>query len=161
MRKKWRLLHYIGAVLSLVLCHVVGATNVAIQPFVSGSYAQIDARYGNDHALVLLWSVDCPPCLQELDALSKEPHLPYKVVLISTDPAAARAEVRAVVEKYAVGQWEHWQFASAEVERLRFEVDPRWYGETPRSYVYRTGQERLTLRGALTQSQWLALRTLD
>ena len=57
------------------------------------------------------------------------------MVTISADlvpnlPAAARA----MLEKAGLGSAENWIFDDGFVERLRFEIDPAWQGEIPRTH---------------------------
>lgn len=114
-----------------------------IQPFDANSFAQIKADYTGQPFLVSLWSIDCPPCLVELDLLGKlvaeDPNFP--LVLISTDSMDKLQEAQFLLEDYGLQDIQSWMFADAFVERLRFTIDPGWYGELPRSYFYTATQE--------------------
>jgi hypothetical protein len=63
-------------------------------------------------------------------------HSEIDVVMISADlvpnlPGAARA----MLEKAGLGSAENWIFSDGFVERLRFEIDPAWQGEIPRTLL--------------------------
>ena len=48
---------------------------------------------------------------------------------------------------YGLGKVEQWVFADPMPERLRFEIDRRWYGELPRTHFYdRTSPDRRCFR---------------
>ena len=49
--------------------------------------------------------------------------------LVPNLPGAARA----MLEKAGLGTAENWLFGDGFVERLRFEIDPAWQGEIPRT----------------------------
>jgi hypothetical protein len=41
-----------------------------------------------------------------------------------------------MVRGYGLEKSAQWIFADAMPERLRFEIDRRWHGELPRTYLY-------------------------
>ena len=108
------------------------------KPFSADSFAAIKQRYAGSEFLVGLWSVDCPPCLVELDMMGEllvdNPDLPF--VLISTDPIAEREYAAEFLADFGLEHIESWMFADSFEERLRFSIDPAWYGELPRSYFF-------------------------
>jgi thiol-disulfide isomerase/thioredoxin len=133
----------------------------AIKPFVSGSMAQIMATQQQRPMIVSFWSIDCPPCYKELrlwrELSSRYPQL--NLVLVSTDDAENRTEVQQVLQELGVDHLHSWRFADGNVQRLRYEIDRRWYGELPRTYFYAPGSEPLALSGvidSLKVEQWLA-----
>ena len=84
------------------------------------------------------WGVTCGPCKVELPLLGQfmKEHAAIDMVTISADlvpnlPAAARA----MLEKAGLGSAENWIFNDGFVERLRFEIDPAWQGEIPRTIL--------------------------
>lgn len=146
-------------VLLLLLPPVLLAAEV--RPFVSGSMAAITARQADEPLIVSFWSIDCPPCYKELDlwrALSRR-YPALDLVLVSTDAPAAGAEVNRVLRQRGVAHLESWQFAISEVQRLRYEIDRRWYGELPRSYFFSPDGDVSAVSGVIDDEQvdaWLA-----
>lgn len=122
-----------------------------IQPFDTSTFASIKEEYAGKPFLVSLWSIDCPPCLVELDLLGKlvaaNPDFP--LVLVSTDPIDKLEESRFLLEDYGLSEIRSWIFADAFVERLRYTIDPLWYGELPRSYFYADSHEFTSHSGTL------------
>ena len=71
------------------------------------------------------------------------------MVTISADlvpnlPAAARA----MLEKAGLGSAENWIFDDGFVERLRFEIDPAWQGEIPRTILISRNGDITTIEGS-------------
>ena len=109
-----------------------------IRAFTLDSLLEIKSEFEDKEFLLGLWSVDCPPCLVELDMMGKilelNPDLPF--VLISTDPIETREDAVEFLSDFNLEDRESWMFADGFVERLRYSIDPNWYGELPRSYFY-------------------------
>ena len=120
---------------TLLLC--CGIAAAMPRPFVPDSFAQILAGHAGKPLLVVLWSIDCPPCHQELAELGelRRQHGELSLVLISTDDQLPAAEVQAVLERHGLGESDSWQFADPVPAKLRRAIDPGWYGELPRSYL--------------------------
>lgn len=144
-----------------LLCIAQLSVAEGIKPFVSGSMAQIKATQQQRPMIVSFWSIDCPPCYKELRLwreLSRR-HPQLNLVLVSTDAAESRAEVRQVLQEQGVTHLQSWQFADGNAQRLRYEIDTGWYGELPRNYFYAPGSEPLALSGVVDSNkveQWLA-----
>lgn len=109
-----------------------------IKPFVSGSMERIRTQYAGKPFIVVFWSVGCVHCPQELKALAglKTRNPALNLVLVATDTPEDSPELARVVESYGLGKVEQWVFADAVSERLRSEIDRRWYGELPRTHLY-------------------------
>jgi thiol-disulfide isomerase/thioredoxin len=122
------------------------------QAFTANSFAEIKAGFAGQEFLVGLWSVDCPPCLVELDMMGEllalNPDLPF--VLISTDPIEEREAAAEFLEDFGLAGMQSWMFADSFTERLRFTVDPGWYGELPRSYFFDSDHQQQSHSGIMT-----------
>lgn len=140
-----------AALTGLLLLVGVPALAENIERFDATTFASIKQEYAGQPFLVSLWSIDCPPCLVELDLLGKlvaeQPDFP--LVLISTDSIEKIEESRYILEDYGLIGIRSWIFADAFVERLRYTVDPGWYGELPRSYFYTDAHEFSAHSGTL------------
>jgi hypothetical protein len=71
------------------------------------------------------------------------------VVTISADlvpdlPAATRS----MLEKSGLGSAENWIFDDGFVERLRFEIDPAWQGDIPRTMLISRDGAITTIEGS-------------
>ncbi|TFG86041.1 MAG: hypothetical protein E4H19_06945 [Chromatiales bacterium] len=130
-----------------------------LRSFVPGSAATLVKQRRNDRFLLVLWSVDCAPCLREFEQFKElrrqGRHLP--LLLVATDGLAERDRVTDVLARFGLQDVENWIFADENPAKLRFEIDPAWYGEMPRSYFYANGQ-RQAISGGLSAPQitaWL------
>lgn len=111
---------------------------VAIQPFVADSMQAIRSAQRGRPFVLVLWSVSCVPCREELphwaDWQRRYPDL--AIVLVATDPPADTPLVRRALARQADAPAASWAFADDYVERLRWSIDPAWYGEVPRTYLF-------------------------
>lgn len=149
MRTKCNLL--LVFVFSIVLGAHANADN--INNFGTDSFAQLKQNFEGQGFVVSLWSIDCLPCRVELDMLAEikrqDPEFP--LLLISTDPISKREEAVYILEEYGLDKIDSWMFADAFVERLRFSIDPNWFGELPRSYFYTDDHRVMGHSGILTR----------
>lgn len=131
-----------------------------LKPFERGSHRQIVSARAGKPFVVAFWSVNCTYCGAELamfgKLLKKYPRL--DLVLVSTDTPADDMEIAAVLERHALDRAEAWVFADSHVDRLRFEVDPEWYGELPRTYFHAAKEGVRAASGKIEQAdveRWL------
>ncbi len=129
------------------------------------SYSQILNGQGNNAFIIVLWSLDCPPCIKELVMLGRLHHDKpgMKLVLISTDEASRSGEINSLLSETGLSEINSWVFSSAPVMSLRYAIDPGWYGELPRSYFFTENHSRRALSGRINEqqlSQWLDINTV-
>lgn len=131
------------------------------QPYKAGSLNEILKTRQGKPFILMFWSLDCASCMKDLDALAasvkKYPKL--DLVMVSTDDAEFAGEVSDMLAKHKLKQVESWIFSDSNAQRLRYEVDPSWYGELPRSYFYDASHNRLPVSGAITTEHidaWVA-----
>lgn len=133
-----------------------------IQPFVADTFAKLKEEREGQEFLLALWSVDCPPCMAELsmlgELLDEYPDLP--LVLVSTDQIRLREDAEDFLFEYGLEEITSWMFADPFAERLRFTIDPQWFGELPRSYYFDAQHQPEAHSGILSEAQaraWLGL----
>ena len=122
-----------------------------LRPFVRGSWQDVLRSHAGRPTLVHFWGVTCGPCKVELPLLGKfmKDHGNIDVVTISADlvpdlPGATRA----MLEKSGLGPAENWIFSDGFVERLRFEIDPGWQGDIPRTLLIAKDGTVTTIEGS-------------
>lgn len=130
------------------------------QAFFSGSLEQIERRFAGEPFLLVLWSADCAPCRTELAILGetsrRRPEMNF--VLVATDNLELQPTLIEILDEYGLGDAESWIFADPNVERLRYSIDPNWFGELPRSYFYDRNSNRTGVSGQLSRDRiidWL------
>jgi thiol-disulfide isomerase/thioredoxin len=146
----------------LMATPVVNAGEIKL--FVPGSMAQIRAAHTGTAHVVALWSLDCPPCHEELATLESfaRAHRSIAVVLISTDTPADTPALLHVLQRHGLAGAENWVFADEFVERLRHEIDPDWRGELPRAYLHGANGTAITVTGRLVAGKledWLGAQS--
>lgn len=134
-------------------------SSVNLQMFDIGSFEQIVTDKNKQDHLVIFWSLDCPPCITELkkiaDLYQQFPN--YQLTLINTDAVIEQGRVKKILKKFNLSELDNWGFSNADEERLRYDIDPRWYGDLPRSYFFPLRGKVKRLRGALSSSELLEL----
>ena len=81
------------------------------------------------------------------------------IILVATDTLDDMPQPISRAENYGIHEVEQWVFASSVSERLRFEIDKRWYCEVPRTHSYDRSYKRLVKTGLVDQKfveSWLA-----
>ena len=126
----------IGFPLALVLASAAHAADPI--PFGRGSWAELTARHKGQATIVHFWGLTCAPCLVEMPnwgaLAAQRPDM--KLVLIAADPMPqSPAQVQAAVERAKLDGIESWNFTDRFYERLRYEIDPAWMGELPRTVM--------------------------
>lgn len=128
--------------------------------FDEDSLAEIEQHYAGERFLLNLWSVDCPPCRDELEIFSRlqqeDPDI--NLILVATDGPDLHAEAIAVLREFQLDGIVSWMYADANAERLRYSIDREWFGELPRSYFYAADSSRIAVSGVLDEARirgWL------
>lgn len=133
----------------------VSARAGELKPFVAGSLAEIRAAHAGRPFVLALWSLDCAHCLEELPRLAAlaRRHPEIGLVLVSTDTPAVAGALRETLARHGLAHAEAWVFADPFAEALRYEIDPRWGGELPRSYFFDRRHAAEPYSGALSAAQ--------
>ena len=147
----------------IMLSQVSLALAVNEQPFVNSTLEQLQQKYQGKNWLMLLWSLDCPPCFKELETVqqlhSGINKLPVVIVNVDSDSEIG-AERISVIEQFQLTSLEHYYFVDGEVEKSRYQLDPNWHGELPRSYFFDASGQFRAKSGLVSKKlikTWLAL----
>jgi len=124
--------------LLLGLASLCSAQAAGPLPFERGSWAKLRAAHAGQPVVIHLWGLTCGPCLVELPRWGKlqaeRPDL--KLVLVAADPLPQEPQrVSAILAQAGLGGSESWSFTDRFYERLRYEIDPAWAGELPRTVM--------------------------
>ncbi len=129
--------------------------------FTTDSLAKIKAQYAGRPFILSLWSVnECSYCIAELTLFGQyaktHKHLP--LVLVATDSREFAPAIQKTLGQFGLGSMDSWVFDDAIPERLRHAIDPSWYGELPRTYLYDAQHRREAVVGVLGEKRlqaWL------
>lgn len=146
--------------LFIVLSHPVKAERpYELGAFKSGSYRQILANNVDHPFMLVVWSIDCPSCLKDMELLSRihktRPEL--KIIMLAADDLSVAGQVEQIVHKYRLSDIDHWVLADENTQKLRFEIDPKWYGEIPRTYFFDQTHQRTGISGVLSAEEYEAM----
>lgn len=135
------------------------AEPVPLHPFGSGSYQAILAQHQNRPLILVLWSLTCSSCMKEMGMLGNiaETHPNLSIVLVSVDDFSVEEQVQEVLQKNKLGRMSNWLFTEANSDRLRYQIDPDWYGELPRTYFFSAVHDRTGVSGALSEQDYRQL----
>jgi len=122
-----------------------GAQSADLQSFGRGSWSKLRAAHDGQPTVVHFWGLTCAPCLVEMPEWGKlqaeRPDL--RLVMVAADPVPQDpARVSEMLARANLAKAENWAFADRFNERLRYEIDPAWAGELPRTLLIdRDGKE--------------------
>jgi thiol-disulfide isomerase/thioredoxin len=127
--------------------------------FTSGSYQQILASNANQPFLLVIWSINCSSCLKDMELLSNihksRPGL--KMIMLAADELSAVEQIQKILEKNQLSDIENWVYAEDNTQKLQFEIDPKWYGELPRTYFFDKAHQRTGASGVLSKEDYDAM----
>ncbi|MDI1278780.1 hypothetical protein [Methylobacter sp.] len=127
--------------------------------FTSGSYQQILTSNANQPFMLVIWSVNCSSCLKDMELLSSihksKPEL--KMIMLAADEPSATEQIQQILEKNQLTEIENWAYADDNTQKLQFEIDPKWYGELPRTYFFDKAHQRTGVSGVLSKEDYDAM----
>jgi thiol-disulfide isomerase/thioredoxin len=134
----------------------VRADLATLKPFIPGSYQQLLETNANKPFILVIWSITCSSCLKDMALLNKLHKANPKVnmVMLATDDASATDDIQKILAKNDLTVLENWIFADENPQKLRYEIDPKWYGELPRTYFLNKKHEREGISGVLSQEDY-------
>ncbi len=76
------------------------------------------------------------------------------IVMLATDDVSIADQIQKVLAKNQLTNLDNWVFADKNAQRLRYEIDPKWFGELPRAYFLDKNHKRQGFSGALSQEDY-------
>jgi thiol-disulfide isomerase/thioredoxin len=121
-----------------------------LHAFQRGSWQAILHAHAGRPTMVNFWGVTCGPCKVELPLLGQfvKNNPGVDVVTVNADlvPNAPEATL-SMLAKAGLSSAENWTFSDGFVERLRFEIDPSWQGDIPRTMLIARDGKVTTIEG--------------
>ncbi|HQV89296.1 MAG TPA: TlpA disulfide reductase family protein [Nitrosomonas sp.] len=132
------------------------AEQADLKYFTSGSYQQLLKEYADKPFVLMVWSIHCTTCLQKMPLLNElSKNMPgVNLVMLATDDASASDQVKSILVGNELNKLDNWIFADANAQKLRYEIDPKWYGEVPRTYFVDKNHQRVGVSGALSRETY-------
>lgn len=117
--------------------------DIDLKIFTVNSYQEIINQQQDKSFYLLFWSIECAPCLQEMQHISTlSAEIKKQYIFVATDGNEFKQEITAVLKEINLEQANHWVYNSNESEQIISTIDKRWYGETPRQYFFDKGIRR-------------------
>jgi len=134
----------------IVLPSVTVGAAEDVHPFGRGSWQQIRKAHAGEPLVVHFWGVTCGPCRAEMPQWGRllTARADLRLVTIDADlvPNAPSA-VRTMLDESGLARADNWMFSDDFVERLRYEIDPQWQGEIPRTVLIAADGTTTSLEG--------------
>jgi thiol-disulfide isomerase/thioredoxin len=139
----------------LLLCFSLFAHSLMameLKLFEKHTYQQLLSDYNKQAFILILWSIDCPPCYDELILLGKylSHHPNKKMIFVATDSRQYENDIRKMLTTTLLQSQPLYIFSDVPEQHLRYTIDPHWYGELPRSYLFDACHNRKAISGKMT-----------
>jgi len=129
-----------------------------LRSFIPGSYQQILTEHANQPFMLVIWSITCPSCLKDMALLNEvhKAHPDFKIIMLTTDDLSADTDILTILTKNDLARLENWAYADENTQKLQYEIDPKWYGELPRTYFFNATHQRDGVSGVLSRQDYEA-----
>lgn len=123
-------------------------------PFDMNTRKAIEKRYIDQPLIISFWSIDCLYCLDDLKKLSKalSKNTNVKLITVCVDGKESAKKAERILSQANLPKHEQYQYAEVDEDRLRYNIDPTWYGELPRTYFYDATHQVTPLSGKISNS---------
>jgi thiol-disulfide isomerase/thioredoxin len=123
-------------------------------PFDMNTRKVIEKRYIDQPLIISFWSIDCPYCIDDLKKLGKalSKNTNVKLITVCVDGKESAKKAERILSQANLPKHEQYQYAEVDEDRLRYNIDPSWYGELPRTYFYDAAHQVTPLSGKISNS---------
>ena len=123
-------------------------------PFDMNTRTVIEKRYIDQPLIISFWSIDCPYCIDDLKKLGKalSKNTNVKLITVCVDGKESAKKAERILSQANLPKHEQYQYAEVDEDRLRYNIDPAWYGELPRTYFYDATHQVTPLSGKISNS---------
>lgn len=121
-----------GIFCTIVFSNLAFAQAVTLKLYQKGDWASLTKSANGQPLAIHIWGVTCAPCMKEMPKWGKflTKNKSDRVIFLQVDDVPV-----SVIEKMLVranlAQANNYYFATSFDEYLRYEIDPKWRGETP------------------------------
>ena len=108
------------------------ADTAPLKPYQAGDWKSITKTANGTPIAIHFWGVTCPACVKEMPLwgsfLKGNPSA--KVIFIQVDDVTPES-MQKMLSKAGLEKANNYYVVGPFDERLRYEIDPKWHGETP------------------------------
>jgi len=118
--------------LAVGLVNLTLADNVILKPYQSGDWSSLVKTANGAPVAIHFWGVTCPSCIKEMPQWGNfvKSHQNVKVIFIQVDDVSPDS-MQKMLSKAGLEKANNYFVAAPFDDRLRYEIDPKWRGETP------------------------------
>jgi thiol-disulfide isomerase/thioredoxin len=118
--------------LMALVVQTTSADPIRMKPYQAGDWSGLVKTANGSPLAIHFWGVTCPACVKEMPQwgafLKRNPKA--KVLFIQVDDVAPEM-MQKMLNKAGLDKANNYYVAGPFDERLRYEIDPKWHGETP------------------------------
>lgn len=122
----------------LFLLLILSFTSTAQESaFQADTISKLNKQFEHQQWLMVLWSLECPPCFKELALISEftKQHNDLAIVIVNADDDENISEERQdVIKQFELEHLQQYYFSEGSASTNRYQIDKHWHGELPRSY---------------------------
>ncbi len=108
------------------------ADKSTLKPYQNGNWSSLIKTANGAPLVIHFWGVTCPSCIKEMPQWGSflKSHPNAKIVFIQVDDVSTES-MQKMLTKANLENANNYYVAAPFDERLRYEIDPKWHGETP------------------------------
>jgi thiol-disulfide isomerase/thioredoxin len=124
--------YLLAFVLALGIALPVLADKPNLKPYQGGDWPSLVKSANGAPIAIHFWGVTCPACVKEMPLwgrfLMNNPNA--KAIFIQVDDVTSES-MQKMLNKAGLEKANNYYVVGPFDERLRYEIDPKWHGETP------------------------------
>jgi len=124
--------YLLAFVLAMGATHLAFADKPNLKPYQGGDWSSLVKTANSTPVAIHFWGVTCPACVKEMPLWGSflKTHQNAKVIFIQVDDVAPES-MQKMLNKAGLEKANNYYVVGPFDERLRYEIDPKWHGETP------------------------------
>ena len=124
--------YLLTVVLAIGITHLAFADRPNLKPYQSGDWSSLMKSANGAPIAIHFWGVTCPACVKEMPLWGSflKNNQNAKVIFIQVDDVTPES-MQKMLNKAGLEKANNYFVVGPFDERLRYEIDPKWHGETP------------------------------
>ena len=147
--------YLLAFVLAMGIVHLAFADKLNLKPYQSGDWSSLVKIANGTPIAIHFWGVTCPACVKEMPLWGNflKSNQNAKVIFIQVDDVTPES-MQKMLNKAGLEKANNYHVVGPFDERLRYEIDPKWHGETPTTILI-DKNGKATRKTGLMNFQWL------
>ena len=135
-------------ILIICLSSISYAQEIKVNSYSQGDWNKLTALASEKPLIVHFWGVTCAPCLTEMPQWGKfvAENKKFQIIFIQVDDVSKQKMARFLIRAHLESA-ENYALTDFFDERIRYEVDPKWQGETPVTFLISKNNQKTRITG--------------